>query len=101
MIGWLDRLLTWWINTVWPLDDSVRGGRDAAADAQAVREENELIDFFHAGPGVVPGPGPGAVSAGLPPTAPAPGPPLSDYGIPPCKRVRLDRVTAAANKFQR
>jgi len=73
----------------------------AAADAQAVREENELIDFFisNAGPGVASGPGPGAVDA-EPPTAPAPGP-LNDYGIPPCKRVRLDRFTAATNRFQR
>lgn len=100
MIGLLDRLLTWWINTVSPLDFSVRSGMDAEADAQAVREENELIDFFNAGPGAAPGPGPGAVSDGLPPTAPGPGP-LNDYGIPPCKRVRLDRVTAATNKFQK
>lgn len=95
MIGrWIDRVLTWWINSVWPLQDSVRDGVDAAADAQAVREENALIDFFHAGPGLVPGPGPGPVDAGLPPTAPGPGP-LN------FKRYRMDRFTAATNKFQK
>ena len=93
MIGrWIDRVLTWWINSVWPLQDSVHAGVDAAADAQAVREENELIDFFHAGPGAAPGPGPGPVDAGLPPTAPGPG---------PLKRYRLDRFVQAINKFQK